>query len=187
MGQPRAARASRRVSFDFFFAEPETQRRFNAGRLGHVEFFFGTGEPLLGFGQEPDVSAGLVLPVSAWFLGFRCGHKATIPQAQRIVQQNAYNRQKNAVRYYMTTEKSKSNNEPKKPSKPRIKRHIFCEVELGPYFGGEDRRRYVSWWAELRGTGVEQWLKAKQNEVAGTSKIRTAFYRDQHKRFNGRH
>jgi len=152
-----------------------------------VEFFFGTGEPLLGFGQEPDVSAGLVLPVSAWFLGFRCGHKATIPQAQRIVQQNAYNRQKNAVRYYMTTEKSKSNNEPKKPSKPRIKRHIFCEVELGPYFGGEDRRRYVSWWAELRGTGVEQWLKAKQNEVAGTSKIRTAFYRDQHKRFNGRH
>jgi hypothetical protein len=42
-------------------------------------------------------------------LGFRCGHKATIPQAQRIVQQNAYNRQKNAVRSYMTTEKSKNN------------------------------------------------------------------------------
>jgi hypothetical protein len=36
-------------------------------------------------------------------------------------------------------------------SKPRLKRHIFCEVELGPYFGGEDRRRYVSWWAELPG------------------------------------
>jgi hypothetical protein len=52
----------------------------------------------------------------------------------------------------VTIEKKSTNNDkPKKPSKPWIKRHIFCEVELGPYFGGEDRRRYVSWWAELPG------------------------------------
>src|SRR5262249_14255082 len=73
VGQPRPARASGRVPFDFFFAEPETQRRFDAGRRGHVEFFFGVGEPLLGFTQEPDVSAGLcparkrvVFGVSLW-------------------------------------------------------------------------------------------------------------------------
>jgi len=49
--------------------------------VGSAEFFFGAGESLLSFGQEPDISAGFALPVGGWPLGFRCIHEKLIAQA----------------------------------------------------------------------------------------------------------
>jgi hypothetical protein len=87
----------------------------------------------------------------------------------------------------MTTEKSKNNNDPRNLPSHGSSATSFARSSLARILAVRTGGAMCRGGQNYRGTGVEQWLKAKQNEVAGTSKIRTAFYRDQHKRFNGRH
>jgi hypothetical protein len=62
----------------------------------------------------------------------------------------------------VTTEKKSTNNhEPKKPSRPRLKRIFRCQIELGPYLD-VDRRRYVFWCANVLLAGRWHFLAVVQ-------------------------
>jgi hypothetical protein len=69
----------------------------------------------------------------------------------------------------------------KQPSKPRLKRRIFRQVELGVYLGEPDRLRFVSWWADLPGgRGVTGVQKVTDPKRLGNEKRNPVLYRHEY-------